>query len=310
MRRRSTASVRADSAFAVNQEGTKPDGILAQRRSASDVNPDGADRYPLVNEPDDAGGPRRGEWSKARLTAAVAATRCGRVPLPSERTLRDEADFFGAVGVRHGVRSGAALARRGAAVGEVHLVEQGAVAVIGAHGDRRPILAFALRRELCCAVPALLHEASPWDTIAVMDSSVITVPADVFTSAVRDRWVNRWTTRTLTSLAEIGTRMADLDQPDPTAQVASLLLRFRGTHSEELCRRTIADLLDLDDVTTRSVLSDLERLGAVRHAGGYISVVEPEILRTTLTVVGRPQRRVTARARVGRRHAPRTTVAG
>lgn len=258
----------------------------------------------------DAGGRHPTAWSKARLSAAVAATRCGRASEPGEQPLRDEVEFFGAVGIRQDVRCGAALAQRGTIVGEVHLVERGALAVIGDHGGRNPILAFALRRELCCAVPALLHEATPWDAVAVMDSSVITVPAEAFTAAVRDRWVDRWATRTLTWLAEVGTCLADLDQPDPKAQVAALLLRFRGTYSEELCRRTIADLLDLDDVTTRDALSTLERQGAVRHAGGRISVVRPEVLRAALTAVGRPQRRVRSRAKIGRRDAPRAAAAG
>jgi CRP-like cAMP-binding protein len=262
------------------------------------------------HSPDGPGGRRSAAWSKARLSAAVAATRCGRVPVPSEQPLRDEVEFFGAVGIRQNVRSGAALARRGTRVDEVHLVERGALAVIGDHGGRSPILAFALRRDLCCAVPALLHEATPWDAVAVMDSSVITMSADAFTAAVRDRWVDRWTTRTLTWLAEVGTRMADLDEPDPKAQVAALLLRFRGTHSEELCRRTIADLLDLDDLTTRDILSDLERVGAVSHAGGRISVVRSEMLRATITAVGRPQRRATSRARISRRDAPRAVAVG
>jgi hypothetical protein len=184
------------------------------------------------------------------------------------------------------------------------------LAVIGDHGGRHPIVAFALRHELCSAVPALLHEAMPWDAVAVMDSSVITVPADVFTSAVRDRWVDRWATRALTWLAEVGTWMADLDQPAPEAQTAALLLRFRGTYSQELCRRTIADLLDLDDIMTREVLGEFERLGAVRHSEGRISVVRPELLRATITAAGRPQRRVTSRAKMGRRDAPRAVAAG
>ncbi len=170
---------------------------------------------------------------------------------------------------------------------EVHLVERGAVAVIGDHSGRRPILAFALRHELCCPVPALLHQAVPWDAVAVTDAAVITVPADVFTAAVQERWVDRWTTRTLAWLAEVGACVADLDEPDPAAQIAALLLRTRGEVSADLCRQTIADLLDLDDATIRDVLRRLELLGAVRLSGGRISVARPEILRGAVVGIHR-----------------------
>jgi CRP-like cAMP-binding protein len=169
---------------------------------------------------------------------------------------------------------------------EVYLVESGAVAVLDDRGDRRPILAFALPREVCCAVPALLRQAVPWDAVAVTDAAVLAVPADVFTSVVRERWVDRWTTRTLTWLAEVGSRVAELDEPDSAAQVAALLLRSGGEFSMELCHRTIADLLDLDDSTMREVLSRLEMLGAVRLSGRHISVAQPERLRD---VVGIPR---------------------
>ncbi|MPZ78905.1 MAG: cyclic nucleotide-binding domain-containing protein [Actinophytocola sp.] len=199
--------------------------------------------------------------------------------MASEQPLGDEVAFFADMGSRRDVRAGVALVRRGTPVREVHLVERGAVAVLGDHGGRRPILAFALRRELCCAIPALLHEAAPWDAVAVTDASVITVPTDVFTAAVRERWVDRWTTRTMTWLAAVGACVAHLDESDPDAQVAALLLRTRGERAEEPCRRTIADLLDLDDATIRGVLDHLELLGAIRLAGGHISVARPEILR-------------------------------
>jgi CRP-like cAMP-binding protein len=201
----------------------------------------------------------------------------------SERPFGDELAFFAAMGSRRDVRAGTALTHRGTPTREVHLVERGAVAVLGEHGDRRPILAIALRHELCSAVPALLQQPAPWDVVAVTDAAVVAVPADVFTAAVRDRWVDRWTTRTLAWLAAVGARVADLDESEPAAQVAALLLRSHGEFSAELCRRTIADLLDLDDATIREVLGRLERRGAVRSSGGRITVVRPEILREAVS---------------------------
>lgn len=217
-------------------------------------------------------------WSKTRLSAAISANRGGQRHEANDSPLGDEVDFFAAMGTRRDVRAGAALVRRGTPVREVHLVERGAVAVIGDHGGRRPILAFAVRPELCCAVPALLHEAAPWDAVAVTEASVITVPTEVFMAAVRERWVDRWTTRTLTWLAEVGARIADLEESGPDAQIAALLLRSRGEPSTDLCRRTIADLLDLDDVTIRAVLCRFEQVGAIERRGTRITVARPEIL--------------------------------
>lgn len=234
-----------------------------------------------------ASGRHRVGWSQSRLSAAVSATRCRRGRVASEQPLDDEVEFFSAVGIRRDVPAGVGLVHRGTPMPEVHLVERGAVAVLGDHRGRRPILAFVLRREVCCAVPALLHEAAPWDAVAVTDASVITVPVDVFTAAVHERWVDRWTTRTLAWLAEVGACAADLDEPDPAAQVAALLLRSRGEVSADLCRRTIADLLDLDDATIRDVLGRLEFLGAVRLSDGRISVARPEILRGAVVGIHR-----------------------
>jgi CRP-like cAMP-binding protein len=234
----------------------------------------------------DASVRRRTGWSRRRVSAAVSVTRCGHERVASEQPLADEVEFFAALGSRRDVPAGVTLVPRGRPMHEVYLVESGAVAVLDDRGDRRPILAFALPREVCCAVPALLRQAVPWDAVAVTDAAVLAVPADVFTSVVRERWVDRWTTRTLTWLAEVGSRVAELDEPDSAAQVAALLLRSGGEFSMELCHRTIADLLDLDDSTMREVLSRLEMLRAVRLSGRHISVAQPERLRD---VVGIPR---------------------
>jgi CRP-like cAMP-binding protein len=239
----------------------------------------------------DPGSRYRSSWSTARLSAAVAATRLGRGRVAVDRPLRDEIEFFAAMGTRHEVACGTALVRRGTAMGEVHLVQRGAVAVIGKHGGRRPILSFAVRSEFCCAVPALLEEPAPWDAVTVMGSSVITVPTAHFAAAVRERWVDRWSTRTLSWLAEIGARIADLDERNLTGQAAALLLRHRGELSLNLCSRTIADLLDIDDETVRRVLAELERLGAVRLAGRRVSVAQLEILQATVAAARLPSLR-------------------
>jgi len=174
---------------------------------------------------------------------------------------------------------------------EVHLVQRGAVAVVSKHGARRPILSFAVPSEFCCAIPALLHESAPWDAVTVMRSSVITVPTARFTAAVRERWVDRWSTRTLSWLAEVGARMADLDERNLTGQTAALLLRHRGELSLDLCSQTIADLLDADDEAIRPILAAFEQLGAVRIAGRRVSVARPELLQTTVAAARRSIRR-------------------
>ena len=260
-------------------------GRRASTAAATGVHLGGASARPSEHG---ASGRRRVVWSQARVSAAVSAMRSRRGRVASEQALDDEIEFFSAMGIRRDIPAGGTLLHRSTPMHEVHLVERGAVAVIGDHCGRRPILAFALRHELCCAVPALLHEAVPWDAVAVTDAAVMTVPADVFTAAVHDRWVDRWTTRMLAWLAEVGARVADLDEPGPATQVAALLLRTRGEHSAELCRRTIADLLDLDDATIRDVLGRLDLLGAVRLSDGRISVARPEILREAVVGIHRP----------------------
>jgi len=140
----------------------------------------------------DAGPEHRDGWSRNRLSAAVAAIRGNQARPAGDRPLADEIEFFATIGARRNIPHGVALARRGTTTGEVHLVERGALALVDEHDGRRPIVAFAVRREFCGSVPALLHEPEPWDAVAVMDTSVITMPAARFSAAVQDRWVDRW----------------------------------------------------------------------------------------------------------------------
>lgn len=228
------------------------------------------------------GARRRSPWSTARLSAVVAATRVDGENVGAGQPLRDEIDFFTAMGTRQEVPSGVALVRRGTVMGDVHLVQRGAVAVLGHEGGRRPILALALRRELCGAIPALLPEPAPWDAVTVMESSVVTVPAVAFAAAVQERWADRWSSRILSWLAEVGARVADLEGRDVDAQVAAVLLRHHGEMGVDICRRTIADLLDLDVEVVRPVLAEFVRLGAVSITDGRISVAHGEILRAAL----------------------------
>lgn len=224
-------------------------------------------------------------WSKSRLSAAVAATRPTRAWASIDAPLDDETEFFAATGRRHHVPRNTRLVQRGERVRDVHLVEQGVVAVVGDLQQRRPILAFTLPDELCCPVPALLREPPPWDAITVTDVSVITVPAGSFTAAVAERWADRWGTRTLSWLAVIGTRLADLEPGDLNGQVAALLLRLRGEPPPELDRRTIADLLDADKQAVGQVLSAFERSGAIALSGGQITIVRAELLRSAVAAV-------------------------
>lgn len=259
-------------------------GTRVATQAGTNAHPAGAASKPSRN---DAGACHQVAWSNARLSAAVSAIRSGLGRMPSERPFGDEVGFFAALGSRRDMPAGTALVRRGAPMREVYLVERGAVAVLGDHRGRRPILAFALRREFCSAIPALLHQPAPWDAVAVTDAAVIAMPTEEFTGAVHERWVDRWTTRTLTWLAEVGARVADLDESDPSAELAGLLLRSRSEHSAALCLRTIADLLDLDDATVRAVIGRLEMLGAVRVSGRRISVVRPELLREAVAATPR-----------------------
>lgn len=249
--------------------------------SARELEPGGTTAAVRQHRSDDGARPR-GPWSKARLSAAIAATRVERANPATGRPLRDEIEFFTALGTRHDVPTGAALVRRGHVMGDVHLVQRGAAAVLGDEGGRRPILALALRSELCGAIPALLPEPAPWDTVTVMDSSVVTVPAARFAAAVRERWADRWSARILSWLAEVGARVADLEGRDVNAQVAAVLLRHHGKMRVDLCRRTIADLLDLDVEAIRPVLAEFVRLGAVSLTDGHIFVARVEILRAAL----------------------------
>lgn len=235
----------------------------------------------------------RTAWSKARLSAAVAATRPARIGTASGPLLPDEIEFFATEGTRHELPSGVVLAEHGQSVRNVHLVEHGAVAVLGGIEGRRPILAFTMPDELCCAVPALLRQPPPWDTVTITDSSVITISTDQFIPAVLDRWADRWSTRALSWLAEIGARVADLDGVDLTGHVAALLLRHRGEASVHLRCRTLADLLDVDDDTILRVLAELRRFGAVRLDRGHVTIAGLDRLQTTVAAArgsSRPER--------------------
>jgi hypothetical protein len=127
------------------------------------------------------------------------------------------------------------------------------------------------------------------DAVTVTESSVITVAAARFSAEVRDRRVDRWSTRSLSWLAAMGARSTDLDC-DFTGQVAVLLLRHRAEPVAR-CRRTIADFLDADEGTRGPNLLDFERLGAVRLRSGRIAATQVEILRSTVAAARRERTR-------------------
>jgi hypothetical protein len=241
-----------------------------------------------------------GPWTESRLSAAVAATRPHRARFALEQALRDELDFFADIGTRHEVSSGVALVQRGKHMREIHLVQQGAVALLDESGTRRPIVAFTLQKELCCAVPALFEEAPSWDAVTVLGTSLITVSTDRFMGAVHERWADRWSTRTLSWLAEVGARVADLDARDMQGQVAALLLRHGGELPVDLCRQTICDLLDVEDDVVRPILAELQRLGGLRVVDGRVAVAQAGVLRASACV---PPRYNRADGRQESRHA-------
>jgi CRP-like cAMP-binding protein len=232
----------------------------------------------------------RRAWSPTRLSAAVAAARPPGARAPVDRLLDDELEFFASIGVRSDLAHGTTLIDRGQQIQEVHLIVQGAAAVVSDRFGRRPILGFTLPNELCCPVPVLLHEPALWGAVTVTDSTVVTVRAAHFSAAVRDRWVDRWSTRSLSWLAAMGARSADLDC-DLTGQTGALLLRHRWELPVAVCRQTIADLLDADEQSIEAVLFQFERLGAVRLRGGRIAVTRVETLKSTVAAARRQRAR-------------------
>jgi CRP-like cAMP-binding protein len=223
----------------------------------------------------------RRAWSLARLSAGVSAARPPGLRVPIDRLLGDEIEFLTSIGARRELTHGITLIHGGEKIREVHLIVRGAAAVAIDREERRPILGFRMPNELCGAVPALLREPAVWNVVTVTGSSVITVPAARFSAAVRERWVDRWSTRSLSWLAAMGARIADLDC-DLTGQVAALLLRHRREIPLALCRQAIADLLDAEEATIGLILLDFQQLGAVRLRGGRIAVTQVEILKSTV----------------------------
>ncbi len=253
-----------------------------------------------VARPDDAphdgwrrpgGGTRYSRaWSSDRLSAAVAATQLPGGRTAIERPLGDELEFFASIGVRRDLAHGVTIVHGGEAIREVHLIVRGAVAVVGDRGERRPILGFKMPNHLCGPVPVLLHEPALWDSVTVMGSTVLSVPAARFSAEVHDRWVDRWSTRSLSWLAAMGARSADLDC-DLTGQAAALLLRHREEMPVALCRRTLVDLLDADERAIERILRGFERVGTVRMTDGRIAVTQVEILRATVAAARRASTR-------------------
>ena len=157
------------------------------------------------------------------------------------------------------------------------------VAAVREFGPRRPIVGFAVRDEVCCAMPALLHQPAAWDGVAVVDSMFIAIPADRFAAAVGERWADQWATRTLSWLVEIGARAADMDGTELPVEVAALLLRHRDGTGIVGCAGALADVLDVDENAIRRVLADLRRLGAIRLTGRRVCVTQPKRLQGIIT---------------------------
>lgn len=215
-------------------------------------------------------------WSTGRLSAVLATTRNSQ---EIDQLQRDEQEFFAAEGVRRDVDCGVVLARSGQVVTDVHLIDRGAAAILGELGERRPILALTVAGELCGAVPALLGEAVPWDVVTVNPSSILSMPAERFVAAVRERWADRWSTRVLTWLAEVGVQNHCLERTDLGEEVAAFLLQHPQVTCGHASCRALADVLDVGAQAIRQVVDRFAQRGALRVVGDQINVTNTDVLR-------------------------------
>lgn len=215
-------------------------------------------------------------WSKTRLRALIAtAPAPPRVGVVQD----DEAEFFATEGIRRELARGSVLVKHGDMASAVHLVERGVVGVLGIVGDRRPVLALATAGEVTCAVPVLLQTAMPWDVVTITDALITTVPANRFVEVVRQSWADRWTSRILAWLAEVGECQSHLEAGDLEQEIGAFLLRRHARITASQVYQAFADRFDVATDEVRQILDGLSRRGAVRVVGDHVSIADADTLR-------------------------------
>lgn len=132
-------------------------------------------------------------------------------------------------------------------------------------------------------VPLLLGRPAPWDAQALVETTVVEIPASSFLAAF-----DRQPAATLGYMARLGRQLAstqarleELLGGHLRSQVAALLLsETAGATTVELTQQVIADLLGVRRPSVNRVLRDLHRKGVVTLGYGYVEVVDADALAT------------------------------
>lgn len=161
---------------------------------------------------------------------------------------------------------------RGDAVKHLALIHSGRVGLVGQAAGRRVILSVLGAGDVLGETPVLLGIPALWEAVALVDATVLEIPARLFKPALEGEsaLALEWTAGASARLAAAWDRLEELLAGDLRSQVASLLLHERVGANVFLTQQVIADMLAARRTSVTRVLGDLQRRDLI--AAGYARI--------------------------------------
>jgi CRP-like cAMP-binding protein len=187
---------------------------------------------------------------------------------------------------------------RGDPVEHLSLIHSGRVGLVWQSAGR-VILSVLGTGDLLGETALLLGTPAPWEAVALVDTTVLDIPAGSVLAALEDEsaLASQWIIGASARLAAAWDRLEELLAGDLRSQVASLLLRELGGGADVfLTQQVIADMLGARRTSVTRVLGDLRRRRLIALGYGRITLLDRDGLAALATTGvgwdGWPARRV------------------
>jgi len=212
-----------------------------------------------------------------------------------DRRRQRELDLLAAQVPAREILAGQPVLRRGEVIEKVCVIRSGRVGVMREIGGRRVILIVLRAGDVIGETALLLHGRARWDTVALVDTTVLEIPAGLVLPGVKEEssLALQWIIGTVNRLVRAWGRLEELLARDLHSQVASLLLHeLEGEADVFLTQQAMADMLGARRTSVTPVLGDLQRERLIAVGYGRVTLLNREGLAALASAgLGRLDRR-------------------
>ena len=166
----------------------------------------------------------------------------------------------------------------------VHILRSGTVELARDLGGRRVVVQLLRPGAVFGDIPLFLRTGEPTEARTAEDSTVLSIDSlTLFTMlGQKPNLARRWLVSVAGRMADMQDRVGDLLAGSLDRQVASWLLREAADEGVNVSQQTLARLLGARRTSVNQSLRRLEQMGLVETGYRRVTVVDAELLRSTL----------------------------